>query len=100
MDKKKAREFVEELNKLQERFGFTVETNYEEDIDYDYEGNSYSMGGNSYLTIVDELGFEISVDDLMNGFSTCYYCGRNVESDNNFCNVACEYKYNIRKEKE
>lgn len=93
MNKKKAREFVDELNKLQEKFGFRLGANYEEDIDYDYEGNMCAIGGNIHLNITDEEGFEITIDDLMSGYSTCYYCSRNIDSDANFCNVACEHKY-------
>ena len=98
MDKKKAREFVEELTKLEEKFGFRLGASYEDDIDYDFEGNMYAIGGSTWLNLTDKNGFEITIDDLMSGYSTCYYCSRNIDSDDNFCNVACEFKYNNLKQ--
>lgn len=97
MDKKKARKFVEELNKLQEKYGFQITTNYEQEIDYDFKGESYVSGVTSYLTLVDNEGFEISIEDLERGYSSCYYCGRNVEGDHNFCNSGCEEKYMVKR---
>lgn len=93
MDKKRAREFVEELNKLQEKFSIHITSSFQEEIDYDYEGESYVSGINSELVLVDKEGFEISLDDLLSGYSTCYYCNRTIETDSNFCNTGCEKKY-------
>jgi hypothetical protein len=93
MDKKKAKEFIEELNKLQEKFGLHISSTYVEEIDYNYEEEPYVSGVSSHLVLVDGEGFEVSLDDLLSGFSTCYYCGRNIEIDSNFCNMNCEKKY-------
>lgn len=96
MDKKKAREFLKELEKLQEKYGLQISSNYEQEIDYDYEESPYVSGVNSYITIVDKDGFEISIEDLERGYSTCFYCGRNIEGDHSFCNSGCEEKYSAR----
>lgn len=97
MDKKKARKFLAELNKLQEKYGFQIASNYEEEIEYDYDENPYVGSVSSYLVLVDEEGFEISINDLENGYSTCYYCNRHIDGDLNFCNKGCEEKFNIRR---
>lgn len=94
MDKNKAREFIKELNKLEEKYGFRIASSYEEEIDYDYEESPYVSGVHSYLTLIDEEGIELSLDDLESDHFTCYYCGRDIEDDDrDFCNKGCEESY-------
>lgn len=92
MDKKKAKEFIEELNKLQEKFGIHIVSDYTEEIDYNYEEEPYVSGVSSCLILVDTEGFELSLNDLMSGYSTCYYCGRHTDAESSFCNIGCEQK--------
>lgn len=100
MDKKKARAFLEELQALQEKYDLYLSAGYEEELDYDYGGESYISGGQSYLLLSDKEGFEVSLDDLENGLFYCAYCGRRVEGDADFCNVGCETKEKERRAKE
>ena len=93
MDKEKARAFLEELWKLEEKYGISVSATYEEDFDYDYEDNLYASGGQVMLTLVDKEGHEISIDEVECGVSTCLYCGRNINNDAEFCHLDCETKY-------
>lgn len=94
MDISKAKKFIEELNKLQKRYSISIASGYEEEIDYDYDEIPYASGGSSYLVLVDEDGYEISLDDLENEYFTCYYCGRKVEEERSFCNIICKTSYN------
>ena len=99
MDKKKARKFLAELSQLEEKYGIHLTTDYEEEIGYDYEGSACVDGIRSYLVVVDKEGFGLSVDDLLNEYFTCYYCSRKIEGEDNFCNAACEQKYNDREKR-
>lgn len=99
MDKKKAREFLAELSRLEEKYGMHLTTDYEEEIDYDYEESPYVSGIHSYLVVVDKEGFGLSVDDLLNEYFTCYYCDRNIDEERDFCNAHCEQKYNDREKR-
>ena len=99
MDKKKARKFLEEVRKLEEKYGVRIASGYEEEIDYDYEENPYVIGINSFLVLVDEEGYGLSIDLLEDGCSICRYCNRHIDGDDDFCNKGCEAKFKARKSK-
>lgn len=52
--------FMKELDELQEKYKIYISADYNEDCDYDYEGNMHPSGfGESYLVFLDENGYEI-----------------------------------------
>lgn len=59
----KLREFLLELKQLQEKYGIKINSNYEEEIDYDYEENPYVSSVKSYLVFTDENGNETTYED-------------------------------------
>lgn len=48
------KQFFKEFQELQNKYGIRVFADYEEEIDYDYEGESYVSGIESYLSIYDQ----------------------------------------------
>lgn len=50
------KQFFKEFQELQNKYGIRVFADYEEEIDYDYEGESYVSGIESYLSIYDQKG--------------------------------------------
>ena len=50
----KFKEFTEELNKLEEKYGMKIEAYSEEDWDEGIDGEWYSIGTETYLSVCDE----------------------------------------------
>lgn len=99
LSKEKAKEFLEKLNQLQEEYGFYLSSDYEEDIDIDYDGNAHISGGSSHLIILDKEGFEVSLDNMVNRFSNCHHCNRTISWFEDFCHKTCQEAFYEKRKK-
>ncbi|AZV43574.1 hypothetical protein BAOM_2965 [Peribacillus asahii] len=64
MNKEKLKEFIRELNRLQEKHGIYISAGYDEMIDYNWDEEPYVSGVQSYLVFSDKEGNEKTLDDL------------------------------------
>ena len=56
-------EFIKDLMTLAERYNVVISFGYEEDWDYDYDDNPYTLGMESHMTL-SLKNKEFGVDDL------------------------------------
>lgn len=59
MDKENVRKFFKELDDLQNKYGIYIGADYEYEIDYGWDEESYISGANVYLAYYNSEGFEI-----------------------------------------
>lgn len=52
--------FIEGLKELQEKYKLFISSGYYKEVDRDYEGNYYTSHCGSYLTLLNEDGFELT----------------------------------------
>jgi hypothetical protein len=64
MDKEKLKQFIKELNQLEEKHGIYVIAGYEETIDYNWDEEPYVSGVAAHLIYTDKEGNELTLDHL------------------------------------
>lgn len=93
MDKEKAKQFIKELKQLQKKHGIQITSTYEEEIDYDYEESPYISGVQSYMLLIDNDGNEVIFEDIIYEYFSCQFCGKETDSDAEFCSTTCKKEY-------
>lgn len=61
MDKDKFSMFLQELRELEEKYGYCVSADYEEEIHYDWDEEPYVASVEAYLLITDSNGDQIKI---------------------------------------